>query len=296
MAGCGETVFLKLGGSLLTDKTAREALRVDRVESVCAQIATIQGERPELKLVLGIGSGSFGHFPASEYGLAAGADHAEAWMGAAITADSAARLVRHVTGCLIKAGVKAWSCQPGSAWLTQGRRVHGSGADVLARALASNLVPVVHGDVMLDLEQRVCIASTEEIFRFLAPSLRPDRILLAGEVPGVMSGPAERWRRAKPIPRLQPDRTGTLAIFPGESRGVDVTGGMRSKLRLCLEMVEACPETQVHIFDGRPPGAVAAVLADPDLPVGTRVVARGQSRWLGRRRAKRIARRGCPSL
>lgn len=278
MTACGETVFLKLGGSLLTDKTAREVLRANRVESICAQIATVLDARPELKLVLGIGSGSFGHFPAFQYGLARGADHPDAWMGAAITADSAARLVRHVTGCLIKAGVKAWSCQPGSAWMAQGRRVCGGPADVLARALASNLVPVVHGDVMLDLEQRVCIASTEEIFRFLAPSLRPHRILLAGEVPGIMSGPVEQWRGAKPIPRLQPERGGALPLVPGASRGVDVTGGMRTKLQLCLEMVEMCPEAHVHVFDGRPPGAVQAVLTDPDLQVGTRVVGPDQSR------------------
>lgn len=278
MTACGETVFLKLGGSLLTDKTAREALRVHRVESICAQIATVLDTRPELKLVLGIGSGSFGHFPAFQYGLAQGVDHPDAWMGAAITADSAARLVRHVTGCLIKAGVKAWSCQPGSAWMARGRRVRGGPADVLARALASDLVPVVHGDVMLDLEQRVCIASTEEIFRFLAPSLRPDRILLAGEVPGIMSGPMEQWRGAQPIPRLQPEGSGALPLVPGASRGVDVTGGMRTKLQLCLEMVEACPEAHVHVFDGRPPGAVQAVLRDPDLQVGTRVVGPDQSR------------------
>ena len=278
MTASGETVFLKLGGSLLTDKTVREVLRVNRVESICAQIATVLDERPELKLVLGIGSGSFGHFPAFQYGLAQGADHPDAWMGAAITADSAARLVRHVTGCLIKVGIQAWTCQPGSAWMAQGRRVHGGSADVLARALASDLVPVVHGDVMLDLEQRVCIASTEEIFRFLAPSLQPNRILLAGEVPGIMSGPAEQWLGAKPIPRLQPERCGALPLFPGASRGVDVTGGMRTKLQLCLEMVEACPEAYVHIFDGRPLGAVQAVLTDPDLQVGTRVVGLDQSR------------------
>ena len=248
------------------------------MESICAQIATVLDARPELQLVLGIGSGSFGHFPAFQYGLAQGADHPDAWKGAAITADSAARLVRHVTGCLIKAGVKAWSCQPGSAWMAQGRRVRSGSADVLARALASDLVPVVHGDVMLDLEQRVCIASTEEIFRFLAPRLRPNRILLAGEVPGIMSGPPEQWRGAKPIPRLQPARSGGLPLVPGASRGVDVTGGMRTKLQLCLEMVETCPEVHVHVFDGRPRGAVQAALTDPDLRVGTRVVGLDQSR------------------
>ncbi|MDE0671174.1 MAG: isopentenyl phosphate kinase [Caldilineaceae bacterium] len=278
MTACGETVFLKLGGSLLTDKTAQEVLQANRVKSICAQIATVLDERPELKLVLGVGSGSFGHFPAFQYGLAQGADHPDAWMGTAITADSAARLVRHVTGCLIKAGVNAWSCQPGSAWMAQGGRVRGGPADVLARALASDLVPVVHGDVMLDLEQRVCIASTEEIFRFLVPSLRPNRILLAGEVPGIMSGPAEQWRETKPISRLQLARSGDLPLVPGASRGVDVTGGMRTKLQLCLEMVEACPEAYVHIFDGRPLGAVQAVLTDPDLQVGTRVVGLDQSR------------------
>ena len=236
-----ETVFLKLGGSLLTNKTAEETVRIERIESICTQIATVRAIKPHLRLLLGIGSGSFGHFPAAKYRLFTGADHPEAWMGAAITADSAARLVRVVVAVLLAQGVKAWSFQPGSSWIAKLRQLQEGSAEILQRALANGLVPIVHGDVMLDTQQQVCIVSTEEVFRFLIPGLQPQRVLLAGEVPGLMVETDIGSKDAKPISHINRLQARQFATQVGTIHGVDVTGGMRSKLEACFTMVESRP-------------------------------------------------------
>ena len=62
-----ELVFLKLGGSLITDKTQPYTPRLDIIEDAALQISTTLRQHPELRLVLGHGSGSFGHVAASEY-------------------------------------------------------------------------------------------------------------------------------------------------------------------------------------------------------------------------------------
>ena len=56
-----DLIFLKLGGSLLTDKTGTEALRADTLQRLAAEIAAARAADPQLRLVLGHGSGSFGH-------------------------------------------------------------------------------------------------------------------------------------------------------------------------------------------------------------------------------------------
>ena len=59
-----ELIFLKLGGSLLTDKTRPQALRPDVLGRLAGEIAAALAARPALWLLIGHGSGSFGHVAA----------------------------------------------------------------------------------------------------------------------------------------------------------------------------------------------------------------------------------------
>lgn len=265
-------LFLKLGGSLLTDKTRPETLRTRLGQDLCRQMAQALRARPDLRLVLGIGAGSFGHVPARQYGLAGRAERAATPYGAAVTADGVGRLVRQVAAWLLALRVPAWVAPPGAYWRVRAGRLRPANADVIAHALAQGLVPIVHGDVMLDTARGVSIASTEMIFRHLAPLLRPTRLLLAGEVPGVMRDPARMNDPAHAIPVIRSDDKQRIQAVLQGSRGVDVTGGMASKVNLCLDILAACPSTSILIFDGRPANALREVLLGQRNDVGTRLV------------------------
>ncbi len=269
-----ECLFLKLGGSLLTDKTRPEALRTELARALCRQIAHVWQAQPGLRLLLGIGSGSFGHVPARQYGLAPGVQHPDAWYGAALTADSAARLVRQVVAWLLELQLPAWSVQPSACWTTMNRTIVQGDGHRVVQALQRGLIPVVHGDVMLDTSQGIAIASTEEVFRCLVPYLRPSRILLAGEVPGVLRDPQQGLAAANVVPWIEMDDLAHLGMALGASRGIDVTGGMADKVKRCLAIVRDYPSTIVHIFDGRPAHALQRLMLDPDLAMGTRLVSR----------------------
>src|SRR3990172_434782 len=67
-----ELIFLKLGGSLITDKDSPYTPRLDKLADLAGQIAAVFAETPGLRLVLGHGSGSFGHTAASKYGTREG--------------------------------------------------------------------------------------------------------------------------------------------------------------------------------------------------------------------------------
>ncbi|MEI8166629.1 MAG: uridylate kinase, partial [Chloroflexales bacterium] len=53
--------FIKLGGSVITNKSGQEAPDLPLIARLAAEIAAARAARPTLAVVLGHGSGSFGH-------------------------------------------------------------------------------------------------------------------------------------------------------------------------------------------------------------------------------------------
>ena len=265
------TVFLKLGGSLLTDKRQAETPRMDVIERLAAEIAQALRERPDLRLVLGHGSGSFGHVYGRRYGTRHGVRSPEEWYGFAKTADAAARLNRIVVKALLDAGVPAWGVQPSVALRCVNGRIVAGPEETVATALERGLLPVVHGDVALDSEMGGTIASTEEIFEWLAGHFHPERLALAGEVDGIYTADPKIDPSAALIEDIRPETLAAIEAGLGGSHGIDVTGGMVAKVRQALGMAAAHPGLEALVCSGLAPGAVYAVLTDPARVRGTRI-------------------------
>ena len=62
-----ELIFLKLGGSLITDKSKLHTVRLQVSQRLTKEIAQAVNANPDLKVILGHGSGSFGHVPAKKH-------------------------------------------------------------------------------------------------------------------------------------------------------------------------------------------------------------------------------------
>ncbi len=267
------TLFLKLGGSLLTDKRRAEAPRMDVIDRLAAEIAQARALQPELRLVVGHGSGSYGHVAGQRHGTRNGVHTAQEWRGFAETADAAARLNRIVVAALLDAGLPAWGIQPSVALRCEGRRIAAGPQVTIAAALERGLLPVIYGDVALDSQLGGTIAGTEEIFAWLLPYFRPQRVILAGEVDGIYHADPQLDPSAVQVAEV---RSGTLAAIEaglGGSHGVDVTGGMLAKARQALAMATAQPGLEVLVCSGLVPGAITALLTDPACVRGTRVMA-----------------------
>jgi len=264
-------ILLKLGGSLITDKRAVEHVRQDVLRRLAAEIAETRRQQPQLPLVIGHGSGSFGHLHARRHGTRAGVQTAAEWLGFALTGDAAARLNRAVVAALLQAGVPAWSIQPGAMlWAQDGTIARGM-ANGIQGALERGLVPVVFGDVLLDEMRGGTIAGTEEIFRWLLPFLEPQRVILAGEVNGIYSADPFLDPAATHIPFLTEGNLHTIQNGLQGSRGVDVTGGMIAKVQEALAMVAAVPELDVVICSGLIDGQIQQAVCQHDVSIGTRI-------------------------
>jgi isopentenyl phosphate kinase len=262
-------VFLKLGGSLITDKREAETPRLDVIERLAGEIASAQRADPSLRLIVGHGSGSFGHVHGRKYGTRDGVRDAAGWYGYAAVGDAAARLNRIVITALLHAGIAAWNIQPGATLRCEDGRVVQGPEETVAMALERGLTPVVHGDVALDSMRGGTIVSTEEIFERLADALQPTRIVLAGEVDGIFTADPQLNPAAQPIPSITPETLAAVAMGLGSSHGVDVTGGMRAKVMQSLAMVSRHPGMEIVVCSGMEVDHVRSALAGAQ--VGTRI-------------------------
>jgi len=255
--------FLKLGGSLLTEKTGIEALRKEVLIRLAIEIKDAVVQNPNMKLLLGHGSGSFGHVAAARFDTRIGVSTAQEWMGFARVSDAAARLNRSVCGALLEAGVPVTSLQPSASAVCEDGRIIYLAIQPIEAALNAGLVPTVYGDVAFDKVRGGTIISTEEIMSYVASTIVPSRLLLAGETDGVLD---EHGSSLKEISAHNfPDISGSL----GASRGIDVTGGMASKVQGMLDLVSRIEGLSVRVFSGLQAGNVRAALLDSGQQPGT---------------------------
>jgi isopentenyl phosphate kinase len=250
-----ELILLKLGGSLLTDKARDKATRPEVIARLAGEIAAA-GARAT-GLILGHGSGSFGHTTAKRHGTRGGARTPEEWRGFAEVSVAAQQLNRIVADALAEAGAPVFSVAPSaSAHCDDGVLTHMELAP-LAAALEHGLTPLVMGDVAFDRVRGGTIVSTEEVFAYIAGRLPVARVLLAGETEGVYASMDDR-RVIDEITHASWER---ISAGVGASRGADVTGGMAGKVRDMLALTHVHPGLTVRIFSGLIDGAVARALA-----------------------------------
>ena len=249
--------FLKLGGSLITDKANPHTPRVDALARLAVEIAAAQQEQPQMALLLGHGSGSFAHVPASCYGTRQGVHTPEQWRGFVEVWREAAILNHIVLDALSAAGLPAVAFPPSASVTAAGGRLAAWDVTPLRLALENGLLPVVYGDVIFDSEQGGTIFSTEDLFVHLAAEFRPTSLLLAGLEEGVW---ADYPQCTRLVDEITPQNRAQVAPGIGGSAATDVTGGMASKVQQSLELVQQIPGLQVRIFSGEVAGNVRRAL------------------------------------
>jgi len=259
-------VFLKLGGSLITDKMLPMTPRKDLIERLAYEISDAMKAFPGLLLLIGHGSGSFGHDVANRYQTQSGGSGAIYWQGFSEVWQAARALNQIVVQALSQAGLPVMVFQPSSGIIARSHHIYSWDTQPIVKALEHGLVPVVYGDVVFDLDIGGTILSTEELFFELNKIFHPHRILLAGLDDGVYSDPNNPETI---IPVISPQNFNDIrsALLP--SKAVDVTGGMLSKVETMMDLVNKNPTLKINVFSGIIPGNLFKALTDPQTHLGT---------------------------
>lgn len=266
----GPIVLVKLGGSLITDKARPGVARLEVIRRLAREVASLASRPGGPRLIVGHGSGSFGHAAAARSGLApaivdgTGRAKRSAKSGRrpdprsiAHTQRRAADLHAIVVAALEEAGARPFSLAPSSFMTCAGGKIARVFAEPVFAAVEAGLIPVVYGDVVLDTTRGAVIVSTEEIFLALAREaesrrLSIERAVWLGETDGVYAAGGAT------VPRLSAASAAKRAKAVSGASGVDVTGGMALRLRSTAALARR--QVVSLIVDGRRRGALAAAL------------------------------------
>lgn len=229
-----ELVLIKLGGSVITDKSREFTSREENIVRLAKEIKVIQ-KKIKGKIIIGHGAGSFAHTPAVKYQTKSGLIKKDSLIGVSIVEDAAKKLNMIVVKNFISQNIPIFSFSPASFLISDAQVYSKSYLDPLKKALELGIVPVVYGDVVIDKKIGFTIFSTEKILSVLAKELKGKykiRMIYVTNVDGVYDG------EGKTIPLLTNKNFNQIKTSILDSKGIDVTGGMLHKVEEALILAD----------------------------------------------------------
>jgi len=246
-----QTVFVKWGGSIITDKSKPLTPDIGRISALADELAPLLGD---YAVLLGHGSGSFGHWAAKAYEHMKLSDPRQY---AANVHAVAARLNQIVVEQLVERGLPAFQFPPSAIIFSRDDRVSRLCVGALGDVIKSGFLPVTYGDAVPDEKRGGAIFSTERVFFALNGPLKPRRIVLVTSVDGVYTSDPFVDPDAERIPEITPANFPEVRDALGGSHGIDVTGGMLSKVETMLALVQTSPWLESVVITSAAAGNMA---------------------------------------
>lgn len=174
------------------------------------------------KIVIVHGGGSFGHYIASRVLEERGEIDLEGFSDIAWYMNE---LNREVVKSLRRYSLPAVQISTRGVVFERDRKLI-INIDLIRSMIDAGLIPVLFGDVIIS-DARFRILSGDELAWNIAPEIEADWVLFASIIDGVYDRPPERGgSRVIRLLRVSKD----LSVELGEGYGIDVTGGMRTKI------------------------------------------------------------------
>ena len=213
-------------------------------------------------MIIGHGSGSFGHVVASKYQTQDGIVNKNSIKGLSLVADAAIQINRIVMKSLLNAKLSVISFAPASFLTATSQKPSNLLIEQIKISLKIGIIPIIYGDIILDEKQGCCIFSGEKTLDILAKSFKDDyrsvKIILCGDTNGVYDA------KDKTISRIDATIFKKLSSSIKGSSGIDVTGGMIHKVESSLKLATDFG-IETRIINGKSMGKLKRVLLDNEV-------------------------------
>lgn len=229
-----ELVLIKLGGSVITDKSKAFTASKENIARLAKEIKESR-KHFEGKIIVGHGGGSFAHIPAHKYQTKRGLINKNSLFGMAVTEDAARQLNMIVVKKFLEQKLPTFAFSPASFLISDASSYKKSYLDPIKKALEIGAIPVIYGDVILDLKTGCTIFSTETVLSILVKEMRREykiRMIYCTDVDGVYD------ENGKTIEMITSKNFGQLKRSILGAKGVDVTGGMLHKVEESLSLAK----------------------------------------------------------
>lgn len=249
-------IVIKLGGSVITDKSRYREFRKELVGRLCREI---KASGKDVMVVHG--AGSFGHIVAKEGRLNDGFEDASQIPALAQTCYDTRDLSSMVVKELIDAGIPAVSVPTGSCFWMDDRVLKIQDDYVLRSMRDKGIMPVLFGDVVQDRKLGFAICSGDQIVERLADLFDAERVIFVSDVDGLYDSDPKSNPSAKLLDVVNRD---SLENVSTDSSVSDVTGGVRSKIETMLRMCSG--KRDCILMNGTKKGRLLSLLNGEAIP------------------------------
>lgn len=243
-------ILIKLGGSVITDKSQYKKFNKEQTSRLCREIA-----ESGRSVMIVHGAGSYGHVLAKRYSIQKGLVDFGQVAPAAMVHHDAMELGLLVTSELMAVGIPAASLSPGSCFVMDQGHIAVENDEVIRRMSHVGIMPVTHGDVVMDRQKGFAIVSGDEMMEVMARIFKPERVVFVSDIDGLYDSNPKENPDARLIPEVTQE---VLDGVSSEEDVADVTGGVRNKMEAMLRMCS--PERDCVLVNGTVPGRLLSLL------------------------------------
>jgi len=233
--------LLKLGGSLITDKSKPLSLREDVINSSIEQI--IESNK---NIVLIHGGGSFGHPIAKKYQLSKGLNTSikNQVFGLSKTHEIMNQLNTIIINKFLKKNYPVLSISPSTIFTKRSQQFVLNSIDSIEISLKLGILPILYGDIILEKDGSFSIISGDDIILELCKTLKNfevAKVIFAIEKDGIYVKDGNNIEFASEI-NFEELKSIELAELEHK---IDVTGGIGRKFEIIKQIAELNIPVQV---------------------------------------------------
>jgi len=250
-------IILKLGGSVITDKSKECFFRKEIVDNLSKGI-----KKANKEIILIHGAGSFGHIQAKKYQLNKGYNDKGQLHGFSVTHERVQRLNTLVLKSLQDNGIPAVSISPHSVVKLDNHKLADMNYNIFEEYLENQFTPVTFGDVVLDNKLRFSICSGDLLSIALAKHFKPEKVIYVIDVDGLYTSNPKINKNAKLI---ESSTIGQLeSLTTSLDSHADVTGGMGGKIDAIKNIAKL--GINIILVNGNKPDRLFKVLVEENAP------------------------------
>lgn len=258
MSSSKQIVFIKLGGSLITDKKKPLTVHTTRLRSTVKQLKELYNRYPNTSFIYGNGAGSFGHFVASQYHEELAQRGKYSTLAVREIHKSVSDLNTIIINEMMDQKLPVISLAPSSFMTSDKGRINACKIQGIITLLENGVSPLVYGDIIPDRTRVGYICSTERVFREIIKQLKlisayTFTVLFCGTTNGVLD---EKKQTIFTIPSR---KNITKKLVFDAAEGFDVTGGMLHKVEESLILAKMGVKS--YIVNATIEGEISAALS-----------------------------------
>jgi isopentenyl phosphate kinase len=226
-----QITVLKLGGSLLTDKSIPNKIRENTLKTVaqeikdCLNLGLIEG------LVLIHGVGSYGHPPVLKYKLYNGFKNAKQLYYLSKTQYNVNKLRNMIAKSLIDVEIPVNLMHASSIVVGKNRKITEYMFRALKGYLSLGMVPLLGGDMIYDEIMGFSICSGDQLAVSISREIGANRLIFATDVPGAYNKDPKMDPKALLLKEININEIEQVIERMEESDKIDTSGRMRGKLK-----------------------------------------------------------------